>query len=374
MRRVTTANGRRVYEGAIGRSNGTGTLPVVREGLRRFLGGTGRLLMTSGVLILLFVAYGLWGTGFFTARSQNALEDDFELAKAAYGQTTSSHAATTTSAPTEPTGSTPPTTATPGGAINIALPVIAAGDPIGKIRIPKIGIDWTFVQGTTRDDLKKGPGHYQSTPYPGQTGNAAIAGHRTTWGQPFNRVDELQPGDPIEIETFWGNFTYQVECTIIVKPGDTWVAGAPISNCTQGAFIDPATPQLTLSSCNPKFSARERIIVKAALRGEDSDVPAVFDPSQLPDRDRVPGAIPGEGPDLSGSLDDSELSEGLAGDPASRGPALVWSVFAAVAGLLWWWGYRHWRHWVTWLVGVAPFGALLSGAFFYIERMLPAGY
>jgi sortase A len=336
--------------------------------------------MTTGVLILLFVAYELWGTGIFTARAQAELDDDFEAARREYqAQVTTTSAPpitgpTATTATTAPgaTTSAPPTTVA-GGSVDVALPTIGLGDPIGRLRIPKIGVDWTFVQGTSRDELKKGPGHYPSTPYPGQTGNAAIAGHRTTNGAPFFRIDELEPGDDIEVETFWGTFTYRVQCETIVRPNDTWVAGPPISNCTKDAFVDPATPQLTLSSCNPKYSARERYIIKAELVVERSDAPAVFDPEQLPTIDDD-GTIPGDDePILSGSFDPSATVDGFAGDPAARAPALRWGLLALGAGLLWWWFYRHWRHWLSWLIGALPFAAALFGAFVYLERALPAG-
>ncbi len=344
----------------------------MREGLRQFLGGAGRLLMTTGVLILLFVAYGLWGTALFTARAQSELEDDFEAARRDYSRNA---AASTTTASDPNTTTTAPTTTVPGGPVDLPIPEIALGEPVGRIQIPSIGVDWTFVQGTSRDELKKGPGHYPSTPYPGQTGNASIAGHRTTNGQPFFRIDEVNPGDDILIETFWGTFTYRVQCEIIVKPGDTWVAGAPIDNCQRDAFVDARTPQLTLTSCNPKYSARERYVIKAELVVDQSDAPAVFDPSQLPAD--ITEEIPGEGndgPALGGSyVPDTEI-DGFAGDPAARAPTLQWGLLAAGAGLVWWWGYRHWRHWLTWFVGAVPFGAALFGAFVFLERALPAGY
>jgi sortase A len=341
------------------------------------LGGTGRTLMTAGILILLFVAYGLWGTGVFTAREQRKLEKDFDVAKAQYQD----QLTTTTTGPTttDPTGPTPTTTphgtpnGVPNGAVDIALPTIEAGAPIGQIRIPKIGVDWTFVQGTTKDDLHKGPGHYLGTPYPGQVGNAAIAGHRTTNGAPFNRINEIDPGDFIEIETFWGDFTYQVYCEMVVDDSDTWVAGTP-TNCNRQAAADGAV-EITLTSCHPKRSAAQRYVIKAELLVDQSDAPATFDPSQFSDG---VAALPGEDdpPDLSGEFISNEaaLRSGLAGDPTSRGPAVAWAAITAIVGLLWWWAYRRYRHWLTWLVGLMPFAVVLFGAYYFLERTLPAGY
>lgn len=352
----------------------------MHTGLRRVLGATGRAAMTLGVIILLFVAYGLWGTGLLASRDQAKLEDEFAAARAAYVSSQDSRGApstvtTGTSGPTGPTGATSPTTApgkggNAGSAVDVELPDIADGDAIGRIRIPKIGVDWTFVQGTTRDELKQGPGHYTGTPYPGQIGNAAIAGHRTTYGAPFNRIDELEPQNLVHIETFWGNFTYQVYCEVIVRPGDTWVAGSP-TDCEQRAR--PAgVAEITLTSCNPKFSARERYVVKAVLVVDQSDRPARFDPSQLPQGEFT---LAGEDNEFGGTIfaGDDALREGLAGDPAALRPALAWAAFVAFVGLVWWFAFRRYRHWATWAAGLVPFAAVLLGCFYFVERALPAG-
>ena len=127
------------------------------------------------------------------------------------------------------------------------------GRPAPRIEIPKIGVDKIVVAGVALSDLRKGPGHYPNTPLPGQLGNAAIAGHRTTYGAPFFRVDELAAGDEIIVTTVQGTFRYLVTEIKIVKPTDFSV-------------LDP-TPDatLTLTSCNPRYSSRQRIVVKARL-------------------------------------------------------------------------------------------------------------
>ncbi len=136
--------------------------------------------MTLGLLILLFVAYQLWGTGIFTARAQASLEDDFEAAQDAYAAVET----TTTLPADDPTLPGPDTTTPTTAARTFAaeLPPLVEGEQAGHILIPKIGSTRYFVEGTSRQDLKKGPGHYPGTPMPGQIGNAAIAGHRTTYG------------------------------------------------------------------------------------------------------------------------------------------------------------------------------------------------
>lgn len=135
------------------------------------------------------------------------------------------------------------------------------------ISIPDIDVDWTFVEGVGPGDLRKGPGHYPGTALPGQNGNVAIAGHRTTWGAPFNRLDELEPGDSIFLTTLAGSVEYRVIAQqdgaghFIVNPSDVEVVG------------DSDTPILTLTSPHPKFSARQRIVVQAELIGEATPFP-----------------------------------------------------------------------------------------------------
>ena len=127
------------------------------------------------------------------------------------------------------------------------------GDPLGKIRIPEIGLDEVFVEGTGTADLRRGPGHYPATPLPGRHGTVAIAGHRTTYGAPFHDVDELRRGDPIELTMPYGRFTYRVERTRIVAP-------------TAVEVTDPVGyDRLVLSACHPLYSAAQRIIVFAKL-------------------------------------------------------------------------------------------------------------
>jgi sortase A len=127
------------------------------------------------------------------------------------------------------------------------------GDPIGRIAIPKIGADFVVVQGTDSATLRKGPGHYPSTTFPGLPGTVAIAGHRTTYLAPFRKVDDLKHGDRIVLTMPYGRFTYEVERTQIVKPTALWVTR------------DVGYQRLVLSACHPLYSAAQRIIVFARL-------------------------------------------------------------------------------------------------------------
>ena len=110
-----------------------------------------------------------------------------------------------------------------------------------------------FVEGTNAGDLRAGPGHYPDTPLPGQRGTVAIAGHRTTYGAPFRKIDKVRRGDEIVLAMPYGRFTYRVERTRIVPPTAVWV--------TQRVSYD----RLILSACHPLYSAAKRIVVFARL-------------------------------------------------------------------------------------------------------------
>ncbi|MGH9267292.1 MAG: class E sortase [Acidimicrobiales bacterium] len=232
------------------------------------------MLIATRLLVLAFVAYQLWGTGIHHDRAQDRLREQFDAQLQA--SPPSSHlpnAATTPGAPA-------PAPASPGPAAS------AAGEPVARIRIPAIGVDEVVVERVSVGDLRTGPGHYPGTPLPGQPGNAAIAGHRTTYGAPFADVDELAPGDEIVLETTQGTFRYQVTGQQIVRPDQVEI------------LEDAGDDRLTLTSCHPKYSARQRIVVTAML----SDTPAPVPPA--PDDPVLPRATPGpeRRPEPSGSV------------------------------------------------------------------------
>jgi LPXTG-site transpeptidase (sortase) family protein len=128
------------------------------------------------------------------------------------------------------------------------------GDPLTRIEIPKLGVNTIVVQGTSPSALKAGAGHYPSTPLPGQKGNVAIAGHRTTYGRPFNSIDKLKVGDRVVLTTPAGRYTYRLmRAPWITHPFD-WSVTAKSKD-----------PLLTLTTCHPKGSARERLVVRAKM-------------------------------------------------------------------------------------------------------------
>lgn len=129
---------------------------------------------------------------------------------------------------------------------------IETGDSLTRIKIPALGLDTVVVEGTTPSALRAGAGHYPQTPLPCEGGNVSIAGHRTTYGRPFGNVDQLKPGDTIELTTPIGGCVYQVaKDPFVVAPTDMSV-------------IDPtAERSLTLTTCHPKGSAAQRLIIRA---------------------------------------------------------------------------------------------------------------
>lgn len=127
------------------------------------------------------------------------------------------------------------------------------GDAIGKILISEIGVEKFVVQGTQQGNLRRGPGHYPETPMPGDRGTTAIAGHRTTYGAPFRRIDRLKRGNEIVLDLPYGRFVYRVQQTKIVDPDDLSV------------LRRVGYDRLVLSACHPLYSAAQRLIVFARL-------------------------------------------------------------------------------------------------------------
>jgi sortase A len=221
-------------------SAGRSAAPVRRAPLgplRRGVREVGLALITLGVIVLLFVGFQLWGTGLAEAHSQAALKRSFNAAVATH----------------QPTDS--PTVVPSAGGTGASTAAPAPNGALAHLLIPRIGLNVYVVQGVSDEDLRRGPGHYPQTALPGQVGNAAIAGHRTTYGAPFYSLNELRIGDSISLtDTAGRTFIYRVsESPRVVSPTDVSV-------------LEP-TPfaQLTLTTCNPRFSATSRLVVFARL-------------------------------------------------------------------------------------------------------------
>lgn len=303
------------------------------------------MMIRVGVLLLLFVAYQLWGTGLHTSRAQDDLQSEFREQQAQVAELPGEGTSTPATDTTDTTAATlPPQVAAPTD-----VPP-ERGEAIGFISIPQIGAEFYIVEGVELRWLQEGPGHFPQTPLPGQAGNAALAGHRTTFKAPFNRIDELEPGDQFFVETLQGKFTYEV------LPQASADGGPPSGHYIVGPTAteildDKGDNRLTLMACHPKYSAKQRIVVEAELVGN---------PAPPTPRSDQPDTVE----DLAG------------GNDSARRPALFYSLAAIALWFATWLfahRYRQWK-WPAYLVALPFFAVLLFVAFDYINQLLPAAY
>jgi sortase A len=207
--------------------------------VRRLLRGTGWTFIGMGSFVLYFLVYQLVGTNAVTSRGQDDLRNELQR------EWTAPAAAT-------------PRKADPKEAIPKR---VAAGKALAVIDIPKIDLNnKVVVEGVGRDELRKGPGHVPSTVLPGQPGTFGVSGHRTTYGAPFYRLNELAKGDTITVVTREAIYTYSVTRTAIVRPTDTQVLDNVIGP------DDKPKATITLTTCHPRYSARQRLIVFGDLK------------------------------------------------------------------------------------------------------------
>lgn len=306
--------------------------------VRRIVAGIGRTCIAAGMLILAFVAYQLWGTGLAESRSQDRLRNDFLDAL----ETPTSTSSTSTVPGAEATTTT-----------QSAAPPPPTGAAVAILRIPKIEIEKAVVEGVSVNALKEGPGHYPTTPMPGQPGNAAIAGHRTTYGAPFYRTDELEAGDLIQVTTRQGEFTYKVREKKIVRP-------------SQNEVLDPSEENLlTLTTCHPRFSAAQRLIIVAELT--DNPAPATPPPpTATPEETEVVGEEPE--PVERPTLDEASVSGGT----TAKLPAILWGLLAGFVWLVTWLLSKRWGRLPAYAMGAPVFLVVLFVFFENFARLLPA--
>ncbi len=344
----------------------------------RIVGGVGKALIAAGVLILLFVVYQLWGTDLQEASSQSDLKSRFnhELNQSPVLSTPTTTVSTTVPA-TDVSTTAVPTTAPPTSVTPPAFVTeIHPGDPVARLEIAKIGVDKIVVAGTDTADLRKGPGHYPNTPLPGQLGNAAIAGHRTTFGAPFYRINELVAGDEIKVTTLEGVFIYRVTEQRVVAPTDVSV----IANTTDA--------ELTLTSCHPRFSASERIVIKATLDevatgaaarpptpqdyGHASEPTATTVGPVTTDGDAATvGTTAAPSNTVAAPVADA-FTNGWFSDGAAWPQAILWALaLAAVAVATWRLGLAWHKRWIAAAIAVLPFLVVLYFFFENAARLLP---
>lgn len=295
-----------------------------KRGLARIAWGATAL----GGLLALFILFESFVTPLIEARDQRSLMEGFRTLVSVGG----AGADTTSSAATSGLGED-----IDGGPATF-LPsdlVPAIGDPVALLEIPALGVSKVVVEGTGPGALKMGPGHHRATPMPGQAGNAVIAGRRTTYGKPFERLDRLEVGDQILTTTPQGRFTYRVSSVKEVSPGDP----------------DPLAPTeddvLTLVTSTPAYIATGRLTVVADLQGQ---------PASLPE------------PSVAAV---GEEESGLSGDTRSTTLTLIWLqlLLGAIAGV--WWIHKRWSATSTYVVTMPVMAALLFVLFENADRLLP---
>lgn len=276
--------------------------------MNRILDIVGRAMIAAGLLLLSFVGYQLWGTGVAEGRAQSRLQEQYR-----------------SQAPAVP----------------------EYGDVVGRLRIPSIEVDKYVVAGTSYESLERGPGLFVGSPLPGQKGNLAIAGHRTTYGAPFSRIDEIAEGDEIVVETREGTHTYVVEgAPRVVAATDVDVVRT----------TDPDRAIVTLLSCHPKWTSKNRIIVVGVLRSSAPPAPPTFFTPSSP-----------------ADVEKETLTAGWFHDPSAWPAVIVLaSVLSAVAtaGIIV--GRRTRRRALSWAVAAMVFLPVLWVFFGQVTRLLPS--
>jgi sortase A len=220
------------------------------ERWRTVVRAVGELFVTVGLVLLLFVVYELYVTDVIADRRQDQLSDQL------YAQWERQE---------------------PGSAVSTDVDF---GQALAVLRIPRLGEDYRRVvlEGTLEEQLRQGPGHYEGTALPGEQGNFSLAGHRVGKGSPFLDLDLMRPGDPIVVETATQWFVYRVLGDPATGDFGTDPSGIPgqrivspwdvgVIEPTPGGGA-PSAAYLTLTTCHPRFSAEQRLIIHAALDGE----------------------------------------------------------------------------------------------------------
>ncbi|MCP3426896.1 class E sortase [Rothia sp. AR01] len=283
----------------------------VQRGARTPLGWTalvtGELLLTLGVVVILFVAWQLWWTNVEAdtthARAVERMSREYGCAPggppteerppaeapAAGPESAAVGPGVPAAGPGAPAAGPGDADWAPAPGGSAERPVPEEGEDLGVVYIPRLGADYErpLIQGTGAEVLDTlGLGHYVSTALPGEVGNAAIAGHRQTHGKVLDRIDELRAGDRVEVCTAGVYYSYAVTETRIVAPSETGVL-APVPGAPGE---EPTARMLTLTSCHPRFGDTERYVVHAELEswrpltGPDAADPAPDGEDPAPDR------------------------------------------------------------------------------------------
>jgi sortase A len=255
---------------AEGQGQPRGAVVGGRAGLRRTLRWLGAVLIASGAALVIWTAtVMLWEdpvTNLYTSYRQHSLADAFEervdswrLRPSVTGTAADTESPRPGAVRTTPTEPGPPPRPLKPGELRLAAAAYhreaAEGSAIARVTIPRLGLRVIVVNGTSSDDLRAGPGRHLQTAMPGEGRLVYIAGHRTTFGAPFARIDRMQPGDEVRVEVPYATLTYRVTGHTIVDDNDLSVL-APGSS-----------ERLALQACHPRFFASQRYIVWARLDG-----------------------------------------------------------------------------------------------------------
>ncbi len=361
---------------------------------------------------VLFVMFQIWGTGVVEYQAQSNLSNKFNSIVPTIDSTAMLPGASiTTTTQIVPTNS--PTTLAPAISTDTTLPALtgvtsfeqstetinrvtraAAGDVIARIMIPAIGLDKIVVEGAATDELRSAIGRYRGTAFLGGKGNASLAGHRTTYGAPFGRINELLPGDKINLLTPVGTAIYEVLDPLVASK--SWAGAARETNggylivgpSDEFVLADVKDNRLTLTACHPKFSAEERIIVVAQLIGEPFEMlDPDFGASSAPTTPSTPGvdeSLPVSPPVSLAPEDDPSsnlyrqpqelqtLQVTLNGLPNQFAPSLVFALMTLVVMTAIAVAVEKFGRLRAYVFGSMPFLIALWFLFRQIELLLPA--
>ena len=322
------------------------------------LGVVGRTFITAGLLLLGLVVYQLWGTGIEQRRAQDRLREDFtELISTA---TATPSTATTSSATTTK------------GRANITVPK-RPNSALALLEVPSAGIADIVVEGATVSALRHGPGHITGTALPGEAGNSAIAGHRTTYGAPFANLDDVAIGDEVKVTTARGVFTYAVDDVRIVGPNRTEVL-RPRGQATV----------ITLITCHPRFSTAKRLIVTAELTSSEPLAAATPSTASAPSG-TSPSVVATTVPTTevgseAAAVDIAEL-DGWFSDTGAVVPSILLGIALVAISLAAHFGRRKLRAEgrsaktslaISWSAAAVPFLVTLFYWYHFINMLLPA--
>ncbi len=295
-----------------------------------------RILTFVGMLFALFIVYQFWFTDISESRDQHVLLREFKASLRTQagldlsGQSSGGSGVLTTGDP----GADATASAT------AAPPPPSAGEPVAILTIPRLDIEAVVVEGSAATQTMQGPGHVRSTPMPGERGNAAIVGRRTTYGAPFADLDRLRPGDRIIATTPRGAFRYKVAERAFTVNEET----------DRDPFEPTLGNRLTLVTTAPKFLASERLIVRGELIGDPIPPPALND--------------------RGGSIDDAE--DGLSPNWGTIPGFLIWTQMLLLAFGVAYLLYRRWLRWPTYLLTTPVLIALLILTFDSFSKLLPS--